>query len=270
MPTPTDINKDAKVSEYLAGNDIAKGALFGKRVTPNLNKIIYQERRSLAWMLGQDPNYSTLQQVANYVFWLCGKYQLKAQAIIAGGAGGIIIVPTTPSSTSDSLFFIIVRKADFANATDYVNAELDGQTLAVFGNWIPTYLNGLQWEPIIGGGVRILISGFDSSAFDDNDIILKVDIRGVLSVAPPTSNYSYNLTADTTIASLPTGNDYQVRTVSVIPNGFAYSWASTFIFNLTWPEQTQATGVNTQQIYIFQYVPGEGDVCIGQSLDVPI
>jgi hypothetical protein len=274
LPTPTVINQAAKVSEYLAGNDIAKGRLFGRKIMPNLNKVIYLERKALDWMLGQDSSYSTIQQVANYVKWLCGMYYLQAQAIIDMGGGGQSVTPVSPSPlVGSTLNWIEVRKADFANATDYVDDRLQGKDLSVLGSWLGSRLieEGIEWESINGGGVRILIDGFDSSAFDDDTIIFRIDINGEIAAGAAQSTYTYDLTTDATpITNLPTGTAYQIRNVVVKPNGYTYTWGSDFKFTDNWPEQPLAIDVDTKQVYTFMYIAGVGDVCVGQSLNIAL
>lgn len=97
MPTPIDTINIAKVSQYLASYDVAKGGLFGASVTPMLPVILYTERKSLEWLYNIDPSNENLQNVANYVFGLCGSYGLTAQAIISGGGGSV--TPGTPTIT---------------------------------------------------------------------------------------------------------------------------------------------------------------------------
>lgn len=273
MLTPTQIEQIALASEYLSGNDIAKGSLFGKRLNTKLNQIIYAERMALTWMLSKDSGYSTLQQVANYVLWLCGKYWLEANYIISQGGGGQPITPITPSPlVGSTLNWIEVRKADFANTTDYVDTRLVGKDLSVLGSWLGSRLleEGIEWETINGGGVRILIDGFDSSAFDDDTIVFRIDINGDISAGLPQTVYTYDLSANTEIPSMPTGSNSQIRYIVIEPNGYDYTWATTFIWTDNMPEQPLANGVNTKQIYTFMYVAGVGDVCIGQSLNVPL
>lgn len=274
MLTPTQILQIAKCSEYLSGNDIAKGALFGKRLNPLLNRIIYAERKALEWMLGMDSNYSTLQDVANYVLWLCGKYWIQANAIINGGGGGQPVTPVSPTPITGSfLNWIEVKKADFANGTDYIDSRLEGKDLSVIGSWLGSKIlePGIEWETINGGGVRILIDGFNSADFDDDIIVFRIDINGEIAEGLPVNTYTYDLTEATEIPNMPTGNPLNpVRYIIIKPNGFAYTWASDYVFTDNMPEQPSAIDVDTKQIYTFMYVAGLGDVCIGQSLNAAL
>jgi hypothetical protein len=274
MLTPAQINEIAKASEFLSGNDIAKGALFGKRLNPKLNQIIYAERMALQWMLGMDENYSTLQDVANYVLWLCGRYWINAQYIINNGGGGQPVTPVTPTPLIGSfLNWIEVKKADFANGTDYIDSRLQGKDLSVIGSWLGSKIlePGIEWETLNGGGVRILTDGFDSSVFDNDIVVFRIDINGEIAEGLPVNTYTYDLSEATEITNMPTGNPLNpVRYVIIKPNGFDYTWGTTFIFTDNMPEQPDAKGVDTKQIYTFLYVAGLGDVCIGESLNAPL
>jgi hypothetical protein len=74
----------AKISQYLAGNDIAE-ALFFRGIHPNdiLPMTLYMERKALEKKYSVDPSDDTLRYSANYVYSLCGKYGLQADVIVA-------------------------------------------------------------------------------------------------------------------------------------------------------------------------------------------
>lgn len=275
MLTPAQIELIAKASEYLSGNDIAKGSLFGQRLNPKLNQIIYAERMSLTWMLGQNSSFPTLQDVANYVLWLCGKWWLQANYIINQGGGGQPVTPITPSPlVGSTLNWIEVTKSMFANGTDYVDERLKGKDLSIDGNWLGEKIEtkGIQWEYLNDGGVRILIDGFNAKSddFNDTEVIIRILINGAISAGMPLTTYNYDLSADTEIPGMPTGTDNQTRYVVIKPNGFNYTWASTYIFSDNLPEQPAANATGTKQIYVFMFVAGVGDVCIGQSLNIAL
>lgn len=80
----------AKISQYLAVADIAKGTIFSPvvKAAPFTPQIIYMERKALEYQYNIDPTDDSLRFIANYVYALCGKYALQAKAIT--GVGGII------------------------------------------------------------------------------------------------------------------------------------------------------------------------------------
>jgi len=101
MASVSDIIQTAKVSQYLCTGEQSKGTLFNKReINPYLPFLIYRVRKSVQWMYDTDPSYSNLQQVANYLQYLCKEYYLTAQGIISGGGGSVSpitpIVPPAP------------------------------------------------------------------------------------------------------------------------------------------------------------------------------
>lgn len=80
----------AKVSQYLAQNDVAKGRMYGPRKIPMSPQILYAERKAVEWLYDLDPTNSTLTLTANYLYSLCRGYNLKASNIVNGGGGGSI------------------------------------------------------------------------------------------------------------------------------------------------------------------------------------
>lgn len=262
----------SKMSQALAAvGEAMKAAFTGGTIDEDWHIKLYVERKSLEWEYAQDSSSTLLFSLGNYVLSLCGAYLIKAQYV--SGDGGVVVEPTTPSAlTGSTLNWIEVRKADFANATEYVDTRLRGKELSIIGNWLGSRIidEGTEWEAINGGGVRILTDGFDSTVFNDDDVIIRIDIGGAISEGVDQTTYTYDLTATTEITGLDAGTSYQIRTVIIKPNGYDYTWASTYIFPDNWPEQPSANGVDTKQIYLFMYVAGVGDVCWGQSLNIPL
>lgn len=77
---------------------------------------------------------------------------------------------TTIPSGPGTNYLIPILRADFANATDYINNGLVGHDLEIFWNDVPRYLDADEWQHItnINGdptknGIRILVSGFDAT-----------------------------------------------------------------------------------------------------------
>lgn len=126
MPlTVQQIINIAKVSQYLAQVDVAKGKLFGSRITPNTPQILYCERKAVEWLYNLDPTDDTLTLTANYLYSLCRGYNLKAQSISGAGGGGIS--PVNPANAPSPLQFIVA-----ASGTTFV----DGQSSAVLTSFI--------------------------------------------------------------------------------------------------------------------------------------
>jgi len=57
-----------------------------------------------------------------------------------------------------------IHQADFINATDAPVVALDGLTLQLYYNAASRFLDhGTDWTDLAGGGVRILLTGYDSA-----------------------------------------------------------------------------------------------------------
>lgn len=115
MPTVPQIIEIAKISQYLAAKDIAKGALFGQRKSTTTAIILYCERKAVEWLYDLDPTSETLTLTANYLYSLCRGYNLKAQSITGGGGS---IVPPVPPSQPLPLQFIVA-----ASGTTMINGD---------------------------------------------------------------------------------------------------------------------------------------------------
>lgn len=92
----------AKISQFLATIDVAKGSFMGQRVVPETPQILYAERMAVEWMYNHDPSNSSLTQTSNYLYSLCRGYNLEAQQI--SGTGGVI-TPVNPSEIPEPYDF---------------------------------------------------------------------------------------------------------------------------------------------------------------------
>jgi hypothetical protein len=169
--TISEIIDIAKVSGYLAQNDIAKGSLFGQRKDPLLALKIYMERKAVEWAYGMDTDYDDLRNTANYLYALCGKYAVLAYYIVTSGSGGSSI---TPGTITGYPYLIPITSADFADATNYNDASIVDKTVRVFWNDIPRFLNAGEFE-YTATGINILVEGFDAEA---NDYTMFIFVQG--------------------------------------------------------------------------------------------
>lgn len=86
----------AKISQYLASNDIRKAGLFGGGMDIELPRKIKNIREDVEYWYDLDPSETSLSATSKYLYALCGKYALAAQAVT--GTGGSI-APVNPSSS---------------------------------------------------------------------------------------------------------------------------------------------------------------------------
>lgn len=162
--TPQEVIEIAKLSQFFAAKARAKGALFSPELSPNLFKILYTERKSLEWAYNLDPTLDSLQNVANYVYRLCGRFGAAALGIIGEGiSGGSVVTPITPSGVAFSFEYLIpITASDFATATEYNDSRIAGKQLEVF------WKNVQNFETTYGWQINYTPTGFEVFVDDGN------------------------------------------------------------------------------------------------------
>lgn len=86
-----------RASTYLSANYTSKQTLYGGNLTKNVPPVqIAFVTDALDWgNSGGAQTAASLRSTANYLYWLCGQFQLQAQNIISGPGGGSVV--PTPS-----------------------------------------------------------------------------------------------------------------------------------------------------------------------------
>jgi hypothetical protein len=137
--TIPQILDDAKISLYLATNDVALGALYPRPVNKQAAEVIYTELKSVEWAYNQNPNYPNIEATANYLYWLTGQYNLRAIVIRENGGGGVPVSPTIPSITTPTpLEFIVSAITPIAiGGSSLIIAAYKGYNLVVSRNNVP-------------------------------------------------------------------------------------------------------------------------------------
>lgn len=120
--TVADILNIARISEYIATLDVAKGALDGRRVVPETPQVLYNERKAVEYWYNLSPNDSSLVETSNYLYSLCRGYNLQAQQI--AGTGGTIS-PVNPSQIPNPYIFEV-------SATSLVPTGATSATIPAF------------------------------------------------------------------------------------------------------------------------------------------
>lgn len=88
----------ADISEYLVTVAIERGGLWAKGIDIELPNKIRNIKDSIEYRYDSDPSDDTLTATSNYLYALCGRFGLQAQAILlAPGTISGIIAPTAPS-----------------------------------------------------------------------------------------------------------------------------------------------------------------------------
>lgn len=109
MPTVARILQLAPVACYLASNRTAKGSLFGPPVDPRLPIAIFMVHKILKKIYDQDPTYTGVRVVADYLYELIQKYAFKAAAIVDNSLGGQVASQTST---------VVVQPYDFEVGAD--------------------------------------------------------------------------------------------------------------------------------------------------------
>lgn len=120
------------VSIYLADNDNAVGSLFGKRVAANGSALLIAiVTDALRWQNDGYPSDITLQGTANYLYWLCGYYAVKAYNLISGGGGGTV----GPGNVGSNIYPFWITSANFElDGVSYNRPAIVNDTLELFVN----------------------------------------------------------------------------------------------------------------------------------------
>lgn len=143
MPTVTEIvTQIAPISNYLASNDVANGALFGERVNTMLPLQLWVETETIRDRYdmedianGEIPSQA-LKLASNYLYALCGRYGQYALSLVTSGG----VLPSTGGGGSVALKAPIIGVAGGGGVDDpiigvnyYQNDKL--KNLGSSNNW---------------------------------------------------------------------------------------------------------------------------------------
>lgn len=96
------------MSVPLAINANARGNLFGPKLTaPTSPLTILMATQALEWGNDGGQDAEGLRNLANYTYWLCGKYGLEAQYIIGLNNGGGSVIPGGGFTIPSRLDFLV-------------------------------------------------------------------------------------------------------------------------------------------------------------------
>lgn len=115
----------------LAVNAVAKGSLFGAKLTQNSPLSMAMVTSALSWGNSGGQDAEDLRGLANYAYWMYGKQGLQAQYLIGLNSGGGTVVPGTITLSGTRRDFIVsatsylVTGTTSATLTEYVGFNLD-------------------------------------------------------------------------------------------------------------------------------------------------
>lgn len=133
----SDILAIARISQYIAQNDIDKGDLFGARVSPLTPKVLYVTRKSIEYIYDLDPSNDDLRLTANYLYSLCRGYNLKARGILDSGGGGSIS-PVNPETAPSPIQFNVSGSTLLSTgATSATVSSFQGYNLLLVRGGVP-------------------------------------------------------------------------------------------------------------------------------------
>ena len=125
------------VSTYLSLKYKDEGKLFGAKLDGISPKSIAIVTDALRWQNESFPNDESTRGVANYLYWMCGKFQIEAQFIIQGVGGGIVSV-LNPFATPNPLEFTVDGSSVIADGgTSATFTEFIGYNILFMRNNIP-------------------------------------------------------------------------------------------------------------------------------------
>lgn len=155
----------AKVTSMLASREMSKRRNYGGDTIDDFFPImITTERLIVERIYDKDPTYENLQIASDYLYDLCGKYRLQAQAIVDGGGGGSV-TPAVPGLQ----FPFTITSADFeTDGLTYNDTRLVGYNLEIFIN---LFSSNFMYAPadftyLPTGGFIIIATGFNANDFD--------------------------------------------------------------------------------------------------------
>lgn len=107
MLTIQEVIEVGKLATGLAVNYVAKGNLFGGRLSPNSPLTMAMVTSALEWGNEANQDAEDLSGLAAYAYWIYGKQGLQAQYLIGISSGGGSVVPGGGSTRPAQLNFTV-------------------------------------------------------------------------------------------------------------------------------------------------------------------
>lgn len=143
------------ISVPLSSDYQANGALFGTRLTFNTPSTIAIVTDALRWQWEGFQDEESVRGVANYLYWLCGKFAVEGQYIITGTGGGSV-VPINPGATPNPIEFEVTGSSYMINGQSTITIDqYVGYNLLFVRNNIPQSIINMggsyfSWNKVTG------------------------------------------------------------------------------------------------------------------------
>lgn len=212
MPTilpVTDIITIGDISTYLSANYTSKKSLFGGSVIkPQPPQQIAYITDALRWGVeGGAETDENNRAMANYLYWLCGYFQLQAQYIMNGPGGGSVVPTPAGGGNPNDIDFIVSDTSIIATGEGSIyldgtngHPDLRGYDIDFFRAGQPNYTT-----PQPGGAVYYFwnsVTGFfqllpspGGEATEGEPMRISPKTGGGLSVVPASSIYPLVITS---------------------------------------------------------------------------
>lgn len=153
----------AKVSQFLAANQIEINGLYGGGIDLLLPRKLYCVRKNVEWLNTVDSSDDTLVSTSNYLYALCAAFSLRAQSILNPGG---TIAPIIPAG---QLFPLKVTGANFESDGVTLNdPRLVNVNLVLF---VDGFNSNNLYAPAFfvntATGIQIVQPGFNANDYDE-------------------------------------------------------------------------------------------------------
>lgn len=197
-----DIIEVGRASTYLSANYTSKKALFGGSVikpTPPVQIAFVTD--ALDWgNAGGAQTAASLRSTANYLYWMCGLFQLQAQNIISGSGGGSVIpTPSGGGSPNDLDFIVSASSFMVIGETSVSIPQFIGYNVDFARNGTVQYTTPqpggalyYSWNNVTG---IFTLLGDSPEAQDGESFRIMVDAGGSSSAVVPTATFPFVVTS---------------------------------------------------------------------------
>ncbi len=168
--TPLQIINIAKVSQYLAGDDVAKGSLFGSRLIPTSDRLLYMERKAVEWLYNISPSATAVGAIGGLTMTFIGFNGDKVELFCNIPNVGVVSLGSYLKQSGDTTLTILA--ASIAAALSYSGFTFSSTT-ALVNIFAPSSLGAS-----INGGSNLSVVFTPTTT---SPIVTLVDVQSITS-----------------------------------------------------------------------------------------